>query len=167
MHKIYLKFPSVIPAVDGMVTKRYLGHISGRYNLQLGVFKILDEFSVLEKWCLCHAPWQWSPTPGCQCCGSPAGFLPSELGALLGQSDSFPLFLLGLRKMSPVRYPFSCLFFPSLFILFSLLCLLWSVPMEVKPLGLTALLQWLLPSYSESFFRARGGFLTALWPKPQ
>lgn len=38
MLKIYLKFPSVIPTVNDMVKIRYLGHISSRYNLQLGFF---------------------------------------------------------------------------------------------------------------------------------
>lgn len=102
--------------------------------------------------------WGRNPTPGCQCCGSPAGFLPSESGA--------PLWLPGPKWLLPsnlclawgrclqwdIPFPvcFSlpfCPFFP--------LCLLWNVPMEVKPLGLTPVLLWILPSYWKSSFRAQ------------
>lgn len=63
-------------------------------------------------------------------------------------------FVFGLRKMSPVRYPFSCLLFPAFSSSFFPLCLLWNVPMEGKPLGPTPLLRWILSAYWKSSFRA-------------
>lgn len=141
----------------------YLEHLSSRYNLQLGFLKKFLMNSVcLRSDAFAMLPHRWgrSPTAGCQCCGSPAGFShPSqELPCgCLGQSDSFQSLVLawGRCLQWDIHFPVG---FPPTFHSFFPLCILWDVPMEVKPLSLSPLLWWILPRYWQSLSEPRSAF---------
>lgn len=79
----------------------------------------------------------------------------------LDQSDSLPVICVWLRKMSPMRYPFSYLVFLPLFILFSLFVFCGMCPWKQSLSGSQLCCGRPCPVIESHLSEHRSGFLTA------